>query len=191
MLTEKQKQALTNLAKVTDCQWFELAVDDYGEDCVFNNQQGKKYKLYQGFRELMLYNYDVAYFAIEKERMFVFEKGENQTIKQYDAFNKKYIIPNKSFEDLINRYPDVDKLNNLLTPEEREICRKIYDEESLSRNFPQNRLVDIIIGYIEKNCFDISKQYSELREEIVKKLDVTEREARHLVREFEKRRNNI
>ena len=34
MLTEKQKQALTNLAKVTDCQWFELAVDDYGEKAV-------------------------------------------------------------------------------------------------------------------------------------------------------------
>ena len=191
MLTEKQKQAILNLAKVTDCQWFELSVDDYGEDCVLNTQQNKKYKLHQGFRELMLYNYDVAYFAIEKERMFIFEKDENQTIKQYDAFNKKYIIPNKSFEDLINRYPDVDKLNNLLTPEEREICKKLYDEESFLRNFSQNRLAEILITYIEKNCFDMNKSYDEFREEVIKHFDVTEREARHLVREFEKRRNNI
>ena len=147
-LTQQEKDIIQKIAEISACHWFEFATDDYGEDCVLHKIKNKKFKLADGIFEMFMYNPDVCYLLSTEDLYVKFVQDENGQISMINTNKNIEIISSMSFENLIERYPDVEQLNNLLPVEERKIAYLVLNKVRFRRKFNFERATELLYNAI-------------------------------------------
>lgn len=142
ILTNEEKQAIQKYAEVIGCDWFEFAIDDYGDFCVFDKEENKKMKLSEGIRELANFNNDAeSVFLIYNSFEIVANEGK---LYVYDKLEEKKLKPSCALRQVFSRFDSVEKINNALTIEQKDLCLKVISRARMEKRFCQERLINIL-----------------------------------------------
>ena len=173
-ITDGDKFIIQKFANAVGCKWFEFSTDSYGDTCVLYRTTGRKLNLWEGLYELLLYNADVGYRLIEIPQQLEFINGDNDSIDIVDKSTNQIIIPNAGLERLMATYHNIDILNNLLTMEERQVCKDYFDKARVNIRLNRDKLHKILKTLIE--TIEKIEEFNFLETTICKKSGITRNE---------------
>ncbi len=175
-LTELEKIAINKMAKAIDCDWFELSVDDYGDDCVYDKDENKKIKLEKGLVEMESYNLDVVFFIDRAMSEFWTFKEINFKIRLSSECDNEIPKTKAMQKDFLSKFKTINEIKSIITKEEYEAYRKVIDEARKCKCFSYDRLWKLAKGmqlFIEEN-----EKCTLLDGKVKNRLQLTEREYR-------------
>ncbi|MBQ3493854.1 MAG: hypothetical protein IJA69_00390 [Clostridia bacterium] len=173
-LTQQEKQLLEKYAKIVECPWFEFAIDDYGNDCVFDKEENKKIELCEGIKLLEWYNGDI-------EDVFLFEHckiiQEQGNIYVFNSLTETKSKANKSVREFYQKYGD--NANELFSNEEKHACIELFSRARRHRKLNRDRLEDLL----KKCVVELEKKQNTtfIESEINQKIGLSKMEYRMLM----------
>lgn len=178
-MTEKQKQALSKYAKLIECDWFEFAVDENGNDCVLDKECNKMIELRQGIEELKHYDFDLMYLLLPKKDVVEIVEIDSALYFHYPLIDKMSKV-SSSVGRFLKKYP-LHIAETLLTHEEQEICCNIFDLAYKTKTIGRHRAIELL----KKSLHGIEEMQNKsiLDCDLNKELGLTQEEYDYLFKE--------
>jgi len=148
-MNEERWDLLEKFAELIGCNWFSLYRDEETDEYqVFDTEQKKFYGLWEGIIEMYHYNFDVAYMLTTNPCYIVFKHDDElNSICLYDRYTGKKIKASVGHEKFM-KGRTVEELNNILTSNEREMCRDIIDYAKRIERLTRDRLETLLVNAI-------------------------------------------
>ncbi len=150
-LTDFDKELLMKVANVIECDWFEFALDDYGEDCVFDNEDNKKYKLAKGIQEMLAYNNDVVWILFYLKGNVLKKDGDK--IKVFNTIDNVFLKNSRAGDKFFEKYNSLEQINALFTNDEvkqMNLIRKEIDKDLYCETADLLPMTIKLVQYIEQ-----------------------------------------